>query len=54
MMIGRKLAVDELHIVEPVLPLDNIDANFASRISKSTQFNTRPQKSAPKVSITAV
>jgi SAM-dependent methyltransferase len=28
MMIGRKLAVDELHIDEPVLPLDNLDANF--------------------------
>ena len=28
MMIGRKLAVDELHIAEPVLPLDNLDANF--------------------------
>ena len=28
MMIARKLAVDELHITEPVLPLDNLDANF--------------------------
>jgi hypothetical protein len=28
MMIGRKLAVDDLHINEPVLPLDNLDANF--------------------------
>jgi SAM-dependent methyltransferase len=28
MSIARKLAVDELHINEPVLPLDNLDANF--------------------------
>ena len=28
MMIGRKLAIDELHIDEPALPLDNLDANF--------------------------
>ena len=29
MMIGRKLAIDELHIAdEPDLPLDNLDANF--------------------------
>ncbi len=28
MMIGRKLAIDELHITEPALPLDNLDANF--------------------------
>ena len=28
MMIGRKLSIDELHITEPALPLDNLDANF--------------------------
>jgi type II restriction/modification system DNA methylase subunit YeeA len=28
MMIGRKLAIDELHITEQPLPLDNLDNNF--------------------------
>ena len=28
MMIARKLAIDELHITETALPLDNLDANF--------------------------
>ncbi len=28
MMIARKLAIDELHISEPPLPLDNLDHNF--------------------------
>lgn len=28
MMIGRKLAIDELHITEQALPLDNLDENF--------------------------
>jgi len=28
MMIGRKLAIDELHITEPALPLDNLDKHF--------------------------
>ncbi|WP_152052799.1 DNA methyltransferase [Tautonia marina] len=28
MMIARKLAIDELHITEDALPLDNLDANF--------------------------
>ena len=28
MMIARKLAIDELHITEPALPLDNLDTNF--------------------------
>lgn len=31
MMIARKLAVDELHITEPALPLDNLDRNFVAR-----------------------
>src|ERR1017187_10537812 len=30
MMIARKLAIDELHITEPALPLDNLDQNFRS------------------------
>ena len=28
MMIARKLAIDELHITERALPLDNLDGNF--------------------------
>ena len=28
MMIARKLAIDELHVVENALPLDNLDQNF--------------------------
>ena len=28
MMIARKLAIDELHITERALPLDNLDDNF--------------------------
>ena len=28
MMIARKLAIDELHVSEHALPLDNLDANF--------------------------
>lgn len=28
MMIARKFAIDELHITETALPLDNLDANF--------------------------
>jgi type II restriction/modification system DNA methylase subunit YeeA len=28
MMIARKFAIDELHISEPALPLDNLDKNF--------------------------
>jgi hypothetical protein len=30
MMIARKLAIDELHVSEPALPLDNLDANFTA------------------------
>ncbi|MEQ1851381.1 MAG: DNA methyltransferase [Chthoniobacteraceae bacterium] len=30
MMIARKLAIDELHIAEQALPLDNLDANFTA------------------------
>ena len=28
MMLARKLAIDELHITEPALPLDNLDTQF--------------------------
>lgn len=31
MMIARKLAIDELHVTEPALPLDNLDKNFEAR-----------------------
>jgi hypothetical protein len=31
MMLAHKLAIDELHINERALPLDNLDANFAVR-----------------------
>jgi hypothetical protein len=31
MMIARKLAIDELHTIEPPLPLDNLDGNFLAR-----------------------
>jgi len=30
MMIARKLAIDELHITEKALPLDNLDENFTA------------------------
>ena len=30
MMIARKLAIDELHITEKALPLDNLDDNFTA------------------------
>jgi SAM-dependent methyltransferase len=30
MMIARKLAIDELHVSEPALPLDNLDKNFVA------------------------
>ena len=30
MMIARKLAIDELHMQEPALPLDNLDQNFTA------------------------
>ncbi len=30
LLIARKLAIDELHIDEPALPLDNLDANFTA------------------------
>jgi hypothetical protein len=30
MMVARKLSIDELHITEPALPLDNLDWNFVA------------------------
>jgi len=30
MMIARKLSIDELHVSEPALPLDNLDSNFVA------------------------
>jgi hypothetical protein len=30
MTIARKLAIDELHVSEPALPLDNLDGNFCT------------------------
>ena len=36
MMIARKLAIDELHITEPDLPLDNLDKNFIAADACST------------------
>jgi type II restriction/modification system DNA methylase subunit YeeA len=40
MMIARKLAIDELHITEPDLPLDNLDQNF---IACDALFSEWPQ-----------
>jgi methylase of polypeptide subunit release factors len=40
MMIARKLAIDELHITEPDLPLDNLDQNF---ITCDALFSKWPQ-----------
>ena len=31
MMIARKLTIDELHINEAALPLDNLDTKFRGR-----------------------
>jgi SAM-dependent methyltransferase len=40
MMIARKLAIDELHITENALPLDNLDKNF---IAADALFNDWPK-----------
>ena len=43
MMIGRKLAIDELHIADEAdLPLDNLDANFSSVDALMTDHRERP------------
>jgi len=41
MMIGRKLAIDELHITEPALPLDNLDTNFQACDSLIDELGNR-------------
>ncbi len=38
MMIARKLAIDELHVDERPLPLDNLDANFIAGDALITPF----------------
>jgi len=38
MMIARKLAIDELHVNEPALPLDNLDRNFIAGDALITPF----------------
>ncbi|QDV77058.1 hypothetical protein K2D_06450 [Planctomycetes bacterium K2D] len=43
MMIARKLAIDELHIQEQALPLDNLDANFVT----GDALITFPEDGAP-------
>jgi len=40
MMIARKLAIDELHITEPALPLDNLDQNFIAADALITKTKT--------------
>lgn len=42
MMIARKLSIDELHIAERALPLDNLDANFL--IQDALLTDGRPTK----------
>jgi hypothetical protein len=41
MMLGHKLAIDELHITENALPLDNLDANFVAADALITETGTR-------------
>ncbi len=38
MMVARKLAIDELHVHEPPLPLDNLDDNFVAGDALITPF----------------
>ena len=49
MMIGRKLAIDELHITEPALPLDNLEQNFITADALIT-FLERAGASPPPAS----
>src|SRR5687767_2102843 len=43
MMIGRKLAIDELHIADEAdLPLDNLDANFRAADALMTTVGATP------------
>ena len=41
MMIARKLAIDELHVHEPALPLDNLDGNFIAGDALITPVSPR-------------
>ena len=41
MMIARKLAIDELHITEQALPLDNLDQNFIAADALIDASDTR-------------
>jgi type I restriction-modification system DNA methylase subunit len=41
MMLAHKLAIDELHISENALPLDNLDANFHTGDALIAQDNSR-------------
>ena len=43
MMLGHKLAIDELHITENALPLDNLDSNFQAvdALITDTEHGTR-------------
>ena len=43
MMIGRKLAIDELHITEPALPLDNLDENFLAADALIDKDGAKPE-----------
>lgn len=45
LMIARKLAIDELHIEEPALPLDNLDDNFRA----ADALITFPDNGSPPV-----
>src|SRR5581483_5840364 len=51
MMIARKLAIDELHIMEPALPLDNLDRNFLTSDALLTSEGLLPQWPAADVII---
>jgi hypothetical protein len=41
MMLGHKLAIDELHITENALPLDNLDTNFSAIDALITEDGSR-------------
>jgi len=43
MMIARKLSIDELHITERALPLDNLDKNFVARYALLTPEGLQAQ-----------
>ena len=49
MMLAHKLAIDELHVTENALPLDNLDANFSVGDALVQADGTRP--SWPQVDV---